>query len=75
MGAQLQRMQLLYAPMQLIAAHLQLISTPIEFPSIRYDVGVENRATVGARKPTKPIGIVGVVHNLFTTFSRYNGKK
>ena len=37
--------------------------------------GVRKTTTTGTRIPTKPIGIVGVVHNLFTNFPRYNGKK
>ena len=37
-GAQLLRMQLLYAPMQLIAAHLQLIAAPTQFHGKRDDV-------------------------------------
>lgn len=68
-------MQLITTETQLIAAHLQLIAAHLHGRR-EHDVdGVRKTTTTGARKPTKPIGIVGVVHNLFTIFARYNGKK
>lgn len=61
-------MQLITTETQLIAAHLQLICTDVE--------GVAREATTtGEGIPSKPIGMVGVVHSLFTIFARYNGKK
>lgn len=54
--------------LQLICSSLQLICTDVE--------GVVREATTtGEGIPSKPIGIVGVVHSLFTIFARYNGKK
>lgn len=68
-------MQLITTETQLIAAHLQLIAAHLHGRR-EHDVdGVRKTTTTGARIPTKPIGIVGVVNNLFTNFARYNGEK
>lgn len=68
-------MQLITTEMQLIAAHLQLIAAHLHGRR-EHDVdGVRKTTTTGEGMPTKPIGIVGVVHSLFTNFPRYNGKK
>lgn len=68
-------MQLITTEMQLIAAHLQLIAAHLHGRREHDDVGVRKATTTGEGIPTKPIGIVGVVHSLFTIFARYNGKK
>lgn len=59
------------APLHADAAHCSSYAFPWKTWQRRGGEVVERGETI----PSKPIGMVGIVHNLFINFYRYNGEK